>query len=129
MTGLRTELVLEGFDPKRLISANRRIHHHVRAQTCRYWRQLGRDLVEREYGIAETTWHQHVRIVVTFRFPNLIRRDANNFYPYVTKPLIDGFVDSRLLPDDNDRHLIGPDHRRDLERGPHRIHIDIQDLP
>lgn len=130
MTGLRTVLALDGFDPKRLVSANRRIHHHVRAETCRYWRRLGRELIEAEYGVADTgqAWHQRVRIVVTFRFPNLIRRDANNFYPYVTKPLVDGFVDARLLPDDNDTYLVGPDHRRSPERGPHHIHIDIEDI-
>jgi hypothetical protein len=36
-------------------------------------------------------------------------------------------VDARLLPDDSDRYLIGPDVRRDPERGPHRIVIEIED--
>ena len=123
-------LHLSGFEPRRLVSANRRIHHYIRAEVCAYWRKLGHDLVIAEYGYAVVgqTWHQRARITVTFRFPDRRRRDANNLYPYVVKPLVDGFVDARLLPDDDDLHLVGPDHRRDLEIGPHRISVDITDL-
>ena len=124
-------MIVEGFEPRRLVSANRRIHHMVRAEVCAYWRKLGHDLVRREYGVAEVgeAWHEYVRIVLTFRFPDQRRRDCHNLYGYVIKPLIDGMVDARLLADDDDRHLVGPDVRRDLERGPHRITVQIFDLP
>ena len=123
-------MILDDFNPRRLVSANRRIHHYVRAEVCAYWRGLGHDLIRDHYGTAEAgeSWHQRARIVVTFRFPDQRRRDVLNLYPYVVKPLIDGAVsDARLLPDDDDRHLIGPDIRRDLEPGPHRITVEVED--
>lgn len=40
----------------------------------------------------------------------------------------DGLVDARLLLDDDDRHLVGPDVRRDLSRGPCRITLRIEDI-
>jgi hypothetical protein len=125
-----TTLVLDDFEPRRLVSANRRIHHMVRAEVCAYWRRLGHDLIVREYGHADVgqTWHHSIRMVLTFRFPDLRRRDCHNLYGYVIKPLVDGCIDARLLPDDDDRHLIGPDVRRDHERGPHRIALRIEDV-
>lgn len=125
-----TELVLEDLNPRRLIPANRRIHHMVRAEVCAYWRKLAHDTAIAEYGTADVgqSWHHRVRIVVTVRFPDLRRRDVSNLYPYVAKPIVDGLVDARLIPDDDDHHVIGPDLRRDLSRGPHRICIDIEDL-
>jgi hypothetical protein len=131
MTTAAVELVLDEFNPQRLVSANRRIHHMVRAEVCAYWRKLGHDLVVREYGYADVgeTWHTRIRMVVTFRFPDRIRRDAVNLYPYVVKPLVDGMVDARLLPDDNDRHLVGPDFRRHPDAGPHQIVLTVEDLP
>jgi hypothetical protein len=123
-------LILEDFEPRRLVSTNRRIHHMIRAEVSAYWRKLGHDLVTDAYGYADVgeTWHQRVRIVVTFRWPDLRRRDAHNLYSYVIKPLVDGMVDARLLPDDDDRHLVGPDVRRDHTRGPHRITVDVEDV-
>jgi hypothetical protein len=122
-------LVLEDLVATRLVSGNRRIHHMVRAQVCGYWRKLAHDAAVAAYGTADTgcSWHQRARIVITVRFPDLRRRDVSNLYPYVAKPLVDGLVDARVLPDDDDLHLVGPDLRRDPDRGPHRITIDIQD--
>lgn len=129
MTGEPVELILDDINPRRLVSANRRIHHYLRAEVCAGWRKLAHDAAVAAYGHAEEgTWHDRVRIVVTYRFPDLRRRDVGNLYPYVAKPLIDGLVDARVVPDDDDRHVIGPDARRDHERGPHRITIRIEDV-
>jgi hypothetical protein len=81
------------------------------------------------YADIGCTWHTKARITVTIRFPDLRRRDVSNLYPYVAKPLVDGLIDARILPDDDDLHIIGPDMRRDPERGPHRIVISIEDTP
>jgi hypothetical protein len=123
-------LILDVADAKQLVSGNRRIHHMVRAKVCAHWRRAAHDLAIAEYGWADVgcTWHQRARIVITVRFPDLRRRDVSNLYPYVAKPLMDGLIDARVLPDDDDRHVIGPDLRRDPDRGPHRICIDIEDL-
>lgn len=123
-------IVLDEIEPRRLITGNRRIHHMVRANVCAYWRKLAHDAAVDAYGHADVgeTWHQRARIVITVRFPDKRRRDVSNLYPYVAKPLVDGLVDARVLPDDDDLHVIGPDLRRDLEPGPHRVVIDIEDL-
>lgn len=124
------ELVLDDIEPRRLVSANRRIHHYVRAEVCAYWRKLAHDAAVDAYGYADVgqTWHTAVRVVVTARFPDLRRRDVGNLYPYVAKPLVDGLVDARVIPDDDDRHCIGPDLRRDHSRGAARLTIRIEDL-
>ena len=122
-------MVLDDFEPRRLVSANRRIHHMIRAEVCSYWRGLGAQLVRDNYGHAEEgSWHDRVRMVITFRFPDKRRRDCHNLYGYVVKPLVDGMVDARLLPDDDDRHLVGPDVRRDPEAGPHRITVTVEEV-
>ena len=125
-----TEIVLDDINPRRLISANRRIHHMVRAEVCGYWRKLAHDAAIAAYGWADVgeTWHHRVRVVVEVRFPDLRRRDVGNLYPYVAKPIVDGLVDARVIPDDDDHHCIGPDLRRDHERGPARLVVRIEDL-
>ena len=126
-----SELVLDDINPRRIVSANRRIHHMVRAEVCAYWRKLAHDAVTDAYGYADVgeTWHQQIRVVVEVRWPDLRRHDVGNLYPYVAKPIVDGLVDARLIPDDDDLHVIGPDLRRDHERGPHRNTIRIEDQP
>lgn len=124
-------LELEGFDPRRLVSANQKLHHHVAGRVRAHWRTLARDTALAAYGHAEEgqSWHRRARITITVRFPDKRRHDTPNLYSYVFKPIVDGLVDARVLPDDDDLHVIGPDPRRDPERGPHRIVITIQDLP
>ena len=124
-----TTLILDDFNPRRLVSSNRRIHHMVRAEVCASWRKLAHDAAVAAYGHADVgeTWLPRARIVVTFRFPDLRRREVSNLYPFVAKPIVDGLVDARIVPDDDDRHVIGPDMRRDLTRGPHRITITLAD--
>lgn len=121
---------LQDINARRLVTGNRRIHHMVRAEVCAYWRGLAHKAATDAYGLADKgeAWHQRVRIIVTFRFPDLRRRDVSNLYPYVAKPIVDGLVDARVVPDDDDLHVIGPDLRRDPDRGPHRVLIDIEEL-
>lgn len=121
-------LILEDIVPTRLVSGNRRIHHMVRAQVCAYWRQLAHVAARQHYGPrAEGSWHDRVRIVVHVRFPDNRRRDVANLHPYVAKPLVDGLVDARVISDDDDLHVTGPDLRRERPNGPHRITITITD--
>lgn len=125
------QLVLDEIVATRLVSGNRRIHHMVRSQVCAYWRKLAHDAAIAAYGYADVgqSWHTRARIVITARFPDKRRRDVSNLYPYVAKPLVDGLIDARVLPDDDDLHVIGPDMRRDPDQGPHRLVITIQDQP
>ncbi|WP_183092929.1 hypothetical protein [Nocardioides stalactiti] len=123
-------ITIDTIDTRHLVTGNRRIHYYKRAEVCAYWRDLANRAALDAYGHADIgqAWHQRIRIVLTFRFPDLRRRDVSNLYPYVAKPIVDGLVDARVIPDDNDHHLIGPDLRRDPDRGPCRVLIDIHDL-
>lgn len=125
------EIVLDDINQRRLVSTNRRIHHMVRAEVCAYWRGLAFAAARNAYGMADEGcyWHNRVRIEVWYRFPDRRRRETSNLYSYVAKPLVDGLVDARVIKDDDDFTVIGPDARRDPERGPHRIVIRIEDLP
>lgn len=123
-------LILDDLDPTKLVTANKRIHHMTRSTVCAYWRRLAHDVAVNAYGHADVgqTWHTRVRIVITVRFPTRRRRDVGNLYPYVAKPIVDGLVDARIIPDDDDHHCIGPDLRRDPNLGPVRISVAIEDL-
>jgi crossover junction endodeoxyribonuclease RusA len=115
-----TEIVLEGFDPKMLLTSNQRLHWAPKAQRTAYWRGLGIT------SAARTTPRQHARIIFTLRFPDRRRRDANNWWP-VAKAWVDGAVEVGLLPDDDSTHLEGPDMRIDPCPGPHRIVVSIKE--
>lgn len=130
-TFLNVPLVIDDFDTKKLVSANTKLHRAVAGQVRAYWRHLAADIAREAYGVADVgeAWHQRIRIVITYRFPDRRRHDVGNLYSYVAKPIVDGLVDARIVADDDDRHVVGPDPRRDFARGPHRITITIEDLP
>ena len=64
----------------------------------------------RAAGIEQS---DRLRIVAWLRFPDSRRRDPHNYMPAL-KAMVDGFVDAGVLPDDDRRHLQGPDPRCDL---------------
>lgn len=93
--------------PCQWINANQRIHWSRRALLTRAWRS------------AAAAWAHDaklprgltsVAVVAYLRFPDRRRRDPHNYYPTL-KAVIDGLVDYGLIPDDNARHLSGPDIR------------------
>ena len=123
-------IVLDNYDPRQLVSANKKLHHHAAGHVRRYWRELARDAGVGTYGHADDgcAWHQRAKVTITVRWPDRRRHDVANLYSYCFKGLVDGLVDARVLPDDSDAHLVGPDPRRDPARGPHRIAITIEDM-
>lgn len=123
-------VVLDEVDPKQIISANKKLHHQQAGKVRRYWRALAHAAALDAYGYADEgcSWHQRARITIWVRWPDRRRHDVGNLYSYVAKPIVDGLVDARLLPDDDDLHLVGPDLRRDLDRGPHQLSIYVTDL-
>ena len=57
---------------------------------------------------------ERARLVVEIAFPDRRRRDPHNYMATV-KPIVDGLVDAGVLPDDDAKHLLGPDLRRHPE--------------
>lgn len=97
---------LEFLAPAKLLSANQRLHHYARNALTQEWRQAAH-----MYALAHKLRRLHrAHIIVTIGFPTGHKRDINNYQP-TAKAIIDGLIDYRLLPDDNDVYLVGPDLR------------------
>lgn len=70
----------------------------------------------------------HVTAYVAY--PTNNRADPENAAPMV-KAILDAMTETGWWPDDDSRHLIGPDYRRDPEKtrkGWHRITMRIEEL-
>jgi Holliday junction resolvase RusA-like endonuclease len=118
-----TTIVLE--PPCAFINANQRLHFHQRNELTQSWRKAAAKAIESQF---EPYHYTRAHIVCEIRFPDNRRRDVGNYYP-TAKAIVDGLVDSLLLPDDNDRHLIGPDMRREYPNGPARVTVTIEEIP
>lgn len=84
------------------INANDRLHYMRRAARVRDIRGRGR-LFARSAMLPKLV---RAQIDVDVARPTFAG-DAANWHPTV-KPLVDGFIDYGLLPDDRDRYLRGP---------------------
>jgi crossover junction endodeoxyribonuclease RusA len=89
----------------RIINANQRSHWARKAELTRFLRT---EASLHAHGIPPMT---RAHLTVHVGWPDKRRRDVSNIAPTL-KACIDGFVsDARLLPDDSDAYLIGPDLR------------------
>jgi crossover junction endodeoxyribonuclease RusA len=100
-----------------LLNANRRVHHHIRAQRTRQLRAATIEAVaghrELMSALAAAKPHalfQRARVVGYYRPARAGRADPANWYPSF-KAAVDGLVDAGLLDDDDHTRLIGPDMR------------------
>lgn len=89
---------------KHWITANDRLHWRAKAAHTKEWRDIA-------------AWHarrlpqlKQALVVCELRFTDARRRDPANWSP-TAKAVIDGFVDALVFPDDNHKHVIGPDMR------------------
>lgn len=114
-----TYTILLPMDKSMMMSANHRKHWTVRYRITKHWRQVARIMARN----ARIPLLDQARIVVTFSFGDQRRRDTANFYP-VTKAIVDGIVDAGVLADDNDKHVQGPDARRD-DPNPPGIRVEL----
>jgi len=104
-----------------MLNANDRDHWRVTSPIRKEWRRRGRG-----YGNALRLRNlnlEHARIDYYVNKPTAGRSDAGNFYPTV-KAIVDGLIDAKLLPDDNDNHLNGP-YPHQGDKGPYSITIVI----
>jgi hypothetical protein len=110
--------------PAAFINSNERLHYHEKATRTRAWRAAAKAAVESTF---EPYFYRRARIKVLIRFATNHRRDVGNYYP-TAKAIVDGLVDAGLMPDDNDRHLIGPDMRRHIPNGSPLVTVTIQEI-
>lgn len=113
-----TTIVLE--PPCDLINANSRLHHHAKAKLTRIWRAAAKEAAH-ELGPIH---FERAHIVISYRFPTNHRREVSNLQP-TSKAICDGLVDARVVPDDSDDYVTGPDNRRERPNGPLRVTITI----
>ena len=93
------------------LSANGRVHWAVRQARTKALRDKAKVLT----CAAHIPLMNRAHLTVTVHWPDRRRRDVANLSPTI-KALIDGMVsDAGLLPDDDDKHLIGPDLRVDSD--------------
>jgi crossover junction endodeoxyribonuclease RusA len=91
------------------LTSNGRYHWAEKARRTRWLRQLAATSA-RDVSLAGGQY----RVTAYVAYPKGAtgRVDPNNAAP-TTKALIDGCVDAGMLADDDAKHLLGPDHRRD----------------
>ena len=107
--------------PCAFLNANDRLHYRTRNDRTQAWRSL--TAIAARGGLRYGRAH----IVILYRFPNNLRREVSNLQP-TSKAICDGLVDAGLIPDDDDRHVIGPDNRREYPNGPPRVTVTITPL-
>ena len=108
------------------LNANERAHWTRRQHATKAWREAACWEARRRRAPRLTL----ARIEAHVRWCDSRRRDLHNVAPTV-KACVDGFVDAGLLPDDDTKHLIGPDFRLGppLRRGERlRIEFRVYDL-
>lgn len=88
------------------LTSNKRLHRMQEAKIQAQWRAAGAWAVRQHRAPRLEFAH----VMAYLRFHDERRRDPLNWADTV-KPVIDGFVDGGLLPDDDRHHLEGPDLR------------------
>lgn len=89
-----------------LLNSNDRLHHAPKARITAALREAGKDAALQ----AEVPCLERAHVYGILCPGNRRRRDPGNWYPSF-KAAVDGLVDAGILPDDDDKHLIGPDMR------------------
>ena len=89
-----------------VLTSNQRLHWGERARRTRALRWLA-TLAYREAGKPRM---EVAHCVATLTYRDQRRRDDHNIMPTL-KACVDGVVAAGLLPDDNHKHLVGPDIR------------------
>lgn len=109
-------------------------HHWLNANQRPHWRdERARSAAWREAAgwaakAAKVPRLERVYICCWLEFPNNLRRDPANWAP-TAKAAVDGLVQVGVLPDDDWRHVTGPDMRIGQRHPkPGRLVIGLYDL-
>lgn len=90
-----------------VLNLNDRNHWRLKADKTRYIRELAKQTAT----LSHAPHLQRALLVVEIAFPDRRRRDPHNYMATV-KPIVDGLIKAKVLPDDDAAHLLGPDLRR-----------------
>lgn len=99
------------------LSSNQRLHWADKAKRTRNIRAYTALKARNDHVPTYETAH----VTAWIEYPTNGRADVANSAPTV-KAAIDGLVDAGVLPDDDTRHLLGPDFRRTPGRAPKHTH-------
>jgi hypothetical protein len=93
-----------------IISANRNLHYHVKANMARQLRSQAFWIAK----AAKETYPGPVDMIITFSWPPTARRRDRMNLSLTIKHLVDGMVDAGVIEDDNDKiirseHLVTAD--------------------
>ncbi|QTF82147.1 RusA-like resolvase [Arthrobacter phage Prairie] len=108
---------------KTRLSLNDRLHFRANAERTKFWRELSGIMGRRVRARLSRG-----RVEVVYRFPNNQRREVSNLQS-TSKAIVDGLVDAGIYPDDDDKHLIGPENLRDPVNGPNRVTVLLYGVP
>lgn len=94
-----------------ILTLNQRLHWAAKAKRTRDLRFIGWAAYRQKFHANRVGPDMdRARVTVQVTYPDKRRRDVHNLMPTL-KALVDGFIDAGMLPDDDDRHLVGPDVR------------------
>lgn len=105
------------------INMNQRLHWAVKAERTRQWRTLAR------FAAVQAmlpTGLERVHIMVYVHRTDNRSFDAHNYLP-TAKAIVDGLVDHRLIEDDDNSRLTGPDMRPGKKQDQPGITITIKE--
>jgi len=118
----------------KLLNANQRVHHRVRAELTQAIRGAAMATCSEEPGMRAALVSAgnhpvlHHAYILGVLHPGSRRRlDPANFYPSF-KAAVDGLVDAGVLEDDDHTRVIGPDMRIGPVIKGGRIALHIQEL-
>jgi len=103
------------------INSNQRLHRMQTAELTKAWREAAKNAAK-----TITPAKTPARVTATIWKPHAGRYDPGNLYP-TAKAILDGLVDAGIFPDDDHKHIIGPDMRHG-GKGPALIVIQIQEV-
>ncbi|MGW4028208.1 hypothetical protein ACWEFL_02630 [Streptomyces sp. NPDC004838] len=118
----------------RLLNANQRVHHRVRAEITSSIRNAAMNACSETPDMraalvlsGDQPLMQRAYVLGVLHPPSRRRADPANWYPSF-KAAVDGIVDAGVLDDDDHTRLVGPDMRIGPVAKGGRIVLHIQEL-
>ena len=89
-----------------------------------------RDMGQHQGAQSGLRFGQPVRVIAHIGYATNAVADPGNAAPAL-KALIDGMTRAQVWSDDDSKHLVGPDYRRDTTKSPrgfHTVRLEIEEI-